>query len=257
MRPLLEDQFKFSILVIRELLTREHKDCLDAAVAIFNHLCSEVNFIPWNSTHNKEGAFFNDELDQMMLFHVIFLLERRKLLECPLMTMEATVNQLKSAPINSLYPLVEMMSTGPSPFTADRELYDLSSYYRRLFKSLASRFVNHVCSTSTILPTEELLNWIKLLIFVESHHNKRNIALLVKHLCLNQTVDLRILLANKTFQTDPTFKAIRQSQVLAEWKQQQKKSFIQLFSTADRVNSKKKKWPEEDSSKKRIKPFRI
>ena len=127
-----------------------------------------------------------------------------------------------------------------------------SSRYQDLFYNFCSRFVEYIRFSLSAVTTEDLLNWVRLIVYIES---SRHLQWVLKHLCTNAAPEerngasLRKLLANEEFQSYNKFKAIREHPILAEWRrQQQKKSFAILFSRRRSTGSRKRKLTMEDAA---------
>ena len=231
------ERLALEILLVNELLKRNSPEFNNAAVEIFRTFCIDVNFpycVRDNTEINKYLSSLNEKHRQVF-FQVFLLMNHRGLLfylRRDYLT-EVIMRHLESAPIDSLHPFIDLLFSDLATLTSSLPFDQLSSRCQDLLRNFCSRFVEYIRFSLPLVTTKDLLNWIRLFVYIKSPHH---IKWLVRNLCFNTAAEersnssLKKLLAREEFQTDTRFNVFREHAVLIEWKKQrQQESFKKLF----------------------------
>ena len=192
-----------------------------------------------------------DEQQRLNFFHVILTMESHHVTDIQELSdiLETGIQCLRYSPIAILHDFVKMLFAKCStaglvalPFN------QLSSRSQITLKDLCDKFINHIESNLDSISTEDLLNWLRLIIYVDWPY----LGCLMDHLCVNRgskdpcNTSLKKLLVSKEFQTDLQFKIFREHPILAEWTRRQEytESFIKFSFCTE---SSKRKVPTEGS----------
>ena len=251
--PFTTNSLKLQIVLIQEMMRNITHYCRHAVFDVFKNICFNIyhyphrtkTTIPLSNIHAKIVAFLSslDEQHRQIFYHVVLLLEDRNIfISFPQWIQKAHIPELimshmESTPIDGLNQFVALLFEDYGTLTAYPSDV-LGGRCLNLLTNFCSRFVEYIRFSLSSVFTKDLLNWIRLIVYIESPHH---LQWLMENLCFNAAPEvrdgasLRKLLANEEFQSDNKFKKIREHPILAEWKrQQQKKSFAILFSRRGR-----------------------
>lgn len=245
----------FFIGLTNELLQKNQRNCDEAAIKVFESFCSTINFSCLKDAKSKKNfraSVFQclsssvEEEQLILFFHVVLLMESFIDLEvCDFGdTVEAGIACLKESATADLHHFVQILfGKIPSRLIA-MPFKELKPSCQITVKTMCNKFIDQIGNDPDSFHTEDLLNWMRLIVYTEKVH----LAALMCNLCFSRgNASLRNLLATEEFLTNPEFKILREHSILTAWKRrQEKESFVKLFTP--RNKSKKRKLKEEDST---------
>ena len=155
--------------------------------------------------------------------------------------LDTGIQRLRFSPIVILTPFVKMFFDSSSGLTV-LPFNQLPSRGQNTLKDLCEKFICHIEFKLDTISTEDLLNWLRLIVYVEWPH----LGCLMDNLCVNRgsqgtcNESLKKLLAAEEFRTSSEFAVFREHPILAEWTQLQKKeSSVDVVSTFKGSNKRK------------------
>ena len=228
-------KLEFFVSLANQLLLKNQYHCREAATELFKRIF-----------HCLDSSL--DEQRLIIFYQVILLMDESQFLhiDFPCEIIEAVTECLLQSSISTLHQFVKILFVNQNDrlivFPCDR----LTSLGRSTLEELGRKFVNHIAHNTDSVATEDLLNWMRLIIYVDKFHVSHLLEELMEHLCAGQEISsLRKLVATEEFQNETQFKIVREQPILQDWKRRlQKESFVKLFT--QRNKSKKRKVLEED-----------
>jgi len=242
---------QLSIVLIQQLMRKYKKfNSHVAVIDIFNNLC--INIFPSliHSPHRSDFLSTLDNQHRQIFFHTVLLMEHHNLFtSSPVWIQEARIpefimSHMESISVAHLNHFVALLFEDDDTLTAS-PFAKQSSRCQDLLINLCSRFVEYIRFNLSSVSTEDLLNWVELIVYIES---PRHLQWLMENLCFNAAPEerdcasLRMLLAVRVYEDDDEefedegeddsrVKIVKGHPIFCEWKRQkQKKSFAKLFS---------------------------
>jgi hypothetical protein len=234
----------FKILLTYHLLQQNNSTCNATATQIFKAFCYSIKFPPDAISVNSVTqciSVINHNYRHVFFLNVL-LMENRQLGDVS-KYFEPATKYLTQASISELNSFLKALFTDSSlkllPFSQLK-----SDVTRKFLTDLCNQGTHiYLSPLTSILATEDLLNWFRLLLYV---NDVWHLTFLLDHFCFNsESMDnnscLRQLLANEDFQTQSRFKSVREHRVLLKLKKRmQKESFVKLFNRQSSAIKKRK-----------------
>ena len=241
---------KLCIGLTNELLEKKLLFCENAALNLFEQFLSVIELpciTDQEFFHRHFASFLSsiDERHRALFFHVVLLLDSRDNLQ-EVENLEQVLDMgfqfLQNHPIDAtIHHFVKRFLTNSESGLSTLPFDQLTPICQTTLTSLCSKFFPQS------VDTEDLLNWMRLIVYMGKAHLKA----LMEKLCFSRGyAQLRKLLATEEFLTDPQLKTVREHPILIDWKRrQEKESFIKLFIPRTSFkNCKKRKGTSEDST---------